>query len=137
MLQGPRISDDAWVHDVKVAETEEGIDVTVSVGTEEKPNVPIAEAKQDVFTRLGARPDAVVRVSMDQPSTRRIAARTAEVPGYGWCPFEPAALAHPVEASEDGDGRALQRAGPGRGGCGRRHVLARRRPRLRPPGRRR
>ncbi len=102
MLQGPRISDDAWVHEVKVSETEEGIDVTVSVGTEEKPNVPIAEAKQDVFTRLGARPDAVVRVSMDQPSTRRIAARTMEVPGYGWSPFEPAALAHPVEASEDG-----------------------------------
>ena len=102
MLQGPRISDDAWVHEVKVSETEEGIDVTVSVGTEEKPNVPIAEAKQDVFTRLGARPDAVVRVSMDQPSTRRIAARTVEVPGYGWCPFEPAALAHPVEAAEDG-----------------------------------
>ncbi len=102
MLQGPRISDDAWVHDVKVEETEEGIDVTVSVGTEEKPNVPIAEAKQDVFTRLGARPDAVVRVSMDQPSTRRIAARTAEVPGYGWSPFEPAALAHRVQASDEG-----------------------------------
>ncbi|HEY6429703.1 MAG TPA: hypothetical protein VIX84_20945, partial [Acidimicrobiales bacterium] len=101
MLQGPRISDDAWVHDIKIEDTEEGIDVTVSVGTEEKANVPIAEAKQDVFTRLGARPDAVVRVSMDQPSTRRIAALTAEVPGYGWCPFEPAALAHPVDASDD------------------------------------
>ena len=102
MLQGPRISDDAWVHDIKIEETEEGIDVTVSVGTEEKQNVPIAEAKQDVFTRLGARPDAVVRVSMDQPSTRKIAARTAEVAGYGWSPFQPAALAHPVEASEEG-----------------------------------
>ncbi len=102
MLQGPRISDDAWVHDVRVEETDEGIDVTVSVGTEEKPNVPIAEAKQDVYTRLGARPDAVVRVSMDQPSTRRITARVAEVAGYGWRPFEPAPLAHPVVVSEDG-----------------------------------
>jgi hypothetical protein len=101
MLQGPRISDDAWVHDVGVEETEEGIDVTVSVGTEEKPNVPIAEAKQDVYTRLGARPDAVVRVSMDQPSTRRITARVAEVPGYGWRAFEPAPLARPVVVSED------------------------------------
>ncbi len=102
MLQGPRISDDAWVHDIKIEETEEGIDVTVSVGTEEKPNVPIAEAKQDVFTRLGARPDAVVRVAMDQPSTRKIAARTGEVPGYGWSAFEAAALEHPVEVSDDG-----------------------------------
>jgi hypothetical protein len=101
MLQGPRISDDAWVHDIKIEETEEGIDVTVSVGTEEKPNVPIAEAKQDVFTRLGARPDAVVRVAMDQPSTRRIVARTAEVPGYGWSAFEAVELEHRVEVRED------------------------------------
>jgi hypothetical protein len=101
MLQGPRISDDAWVHDIKIEETEEGIDVTVSVGTEEKPNVPIAEAKQDVFTRLGARPDAVVRVAMDQPSTRRIVARTDEVPGYGWTAFEAAELERRVEVREE------------------------------------
>jgi alpha-mannosidase len=100
MLQGPRISDDAWIHEVRVEDSDEGIDVTISVGTDEKPGVPIAEAKQDVYTRLGARPDSVVRVSMDQPSTRRIAARTAEIPGYGWAPFEAADLAHPVEASK-------------------------------------
>ncbi len=100
MLQGPRISDDAWVHDVLVEDTDEGIDITISIGTEEKPGVPIAEAKQDVYTRLGARPDAVVRVAMDQPSTRRIVARIGEVPGYGWRPFEAAALAHPVTVDE-------------------------------------
>jgi mannosylglycerate hydrolase len=100
MLQGPRISDDAWVHDIRIEDTEDGIDVTVSVGTEEKQGVPIAEAKQDVYTRLGARPGAVVRVSMDQPSTRRIVARSVEVPGYGWSAFEAAPLAHPVEVTE-------------------------------------
>ena len=62
MLQGPRISDDAWIHDVRIADTEEGLDITIAVGTEEKPNVPIAEAKQEVFTKLGARPDMSVRV---------------------------------------------------------------------------
>ncbi len=95
MLQGPRISDDAWVHDIRIEDTEEGIDITLAIGTEEKPGVPIAEAKQDVYTRLGARPDAVVHIAMDQPSTRKIAARTAEVPGYGWSAFEPAPLAQP------------------------------------------
>ncbi|HEX4434084.1 MAG TPA: hypothetical protein VH012_04590 [Acidimicrobiales bacterium] len=100
MLQGPRISDDAWIHDVLIEDTDEGIDITIAVGTEEKPGVPIAEAKQDVYTRLGARPDAVVRVAMDQPSTRKIVARTGEVPGYGWSAFEAAPLAHPVEVSE-------------------------------------
>ena len=103
MLQGPRISDDAWVHDVRVEDTADGIDITVTVGTEERPGVPIAEAKQDIYTRLGARPDAVVRVAMDQPSTRRILARVPQVPEYGWLAFEPARLDHPVEVTERGD----------------------------------
>lgn len=102
MLQGPKISDDAWIQDVRIEDTDEGIDITIAVGTEEKQGVPIAEAKQDVYTRLGARPDAVIRVAMDQPSTRKIVARTGEVPGYGWSAFEPASLSHPVEVTEDG-----------------------------------
>src|SRR6202034_623734 len=100
MMQGPRIDDEAWIHDVVIEDTDEGFDITIAVGTEEKPDVPIAEAKQDVYTRLGARPDAVVRVGMEQPSTRKILARTAEVPGYGWAAFEPAPLSHPVEITE-------------------------------------
>ena len=106
MLQGPKISDDAWIHDVKIEDTDEGMDITIAVGTEEKADVPIAEAKQDVYTRLGARPDAVVRVAMDQPSTRRILARTGEVAGYGWAAFSAAALDHPVTATDGGDGGA-------------------------------
>ncbi len=100
MMQGPRISDDAWIHDVLIEDTDEGFDITIAVGPEEKPGVPIAEAKQDVYTRLGAQPEAVVRVAMDQPSTRKIVARSGEVPGYGWSAFQPAPLAHPVEVHE-------------------------------------
>jgi mannosylglycerate hydrolase len=100
MMQGPRIDDEAWIHDVLIEDTDEGFDITIAVGTEEKPDVPIAEAKQDVYTRLGARPDAVVRVGMEQPATRKVLARTGEVPGYGWAAFEPAPLAHPVEITE-------------------------------------
>jgi alpha-mannosidase len=99
MLQGPKISDDAWVHQISIEENDDGIDITLTVGTQERPNVPIAEAKQDIFTKLGARPDAVVRVAMDQPSTRRIAARVRHVPGYGWQRFEAVDLEHPAEAT--------------------------------------
>ena len=42
MLQGPQIDNDAWVHDMVVEEDEEGIDITVSVGPDERHNVPIA-----------------------------------------------------------------------------------------------
>jgi mannosylglycerate hydrolase len=107
MMQGPRIDDEAWIHDVVIEDTDEGFDITIAVGTEEKPDVPIAEAKQDVYTRLGARPDAVVRVGMEQPATRKILARTGEVPGYGWTSFEPVALAHPVEVSGTDDALTL------------------------------
>ena len=100
MLQGPKIDNDAWVHDIGIEEDDEGIHITVTVGADERPNVPIAEAKQDIYTRLGARPDAVVHISLNQPPIRRIVARVEAVPGYGWQPFVPAPLAHPVDAHE-------------------------------------
>ena len=47
-------------------------------------------------------PDAVIRFGLDQPPTRRIVARVADVPGYGWRPFEPAVLSHPVVTGDPG-----------------------------------
>jgi alpha-mannosidase len=104
MLQGPKIDNDAWVQEIRVEEDDTGIDLTVFVGPEERPNVPIAEVKQDLYTRLGARPDVPIRVRLDQPPIRRIAARVAGVAGFGWRGFAPAPLAHPasVETGEDG-----------------------------------
>jgi hypothetical protein len=102
MLQGPKIDNDAWVQDIAIEEDDTGIDITVTVGAEERPNVPISEAKRDIFTRLGARPDAVVRISLNQPPIRRIAAHVVDVPGYGWQPFAPAPLSHPVEVRQGG-----------------------------------
>ncbi|HEX3947467.1 MAG TPA: hypothetical protein VHW47_07155, partial [Acidimicrobiales bacterium] len=99
MLQGPKIDNDAWVQEVRIEEDETGIDLTVAIGPEERPNVAIAEAKQDMYTRLGARPDVMVRVRLDQPPIRRIAARAEQVPGFGWRSFVPAALDHPVTAT--------------------------------------
>jgi mannosylglycerate hydrolase len=103
MIQGPKIDNDAWVHDISIEEDDQGLHITVTVGAEERRNVPIAEAKQDIYARLGANPDAIIHISLNQPPIRRIVARAAEVPGYGWGPFSPAALAHPVEARQDGD----------------------------------
>ena len=102
MLQGPKIDNDAWVHDVVVDEDDEGLRLTVKVGPDEKPNVPIAEAKQDLYTRLGARPDAMVYVTLEQPRIRRVLARAEEVDGFGWRSFAPAELQHPARAVDDG-----------------------------------
>jgi len=96
MLQGPKIDNDTWVQDVRIEEDETGIDLTVAVGPDERPGIPVAEVKQDLYTRLAARPDVSVRVRLDQPPIRRIAARVTGVPGFGWRAFEPAPLLHPA-----------------------------------------
>jgi mannosylglycerate hydrolase len=106
VIEGTRISDDAWIHDVEVEEDETGLDVVVSVGTEELPGIPVDALKGNLFARLAARPDAVVRVTLDQPPVRQVVARVADVPGLGWATYEPAPLAHPVKtrAAADGEG---------------------------------
>lgn len=102
-LRGPQIEHDAWLHDIIVEEDDEGIDIILSVGPEERYDVPIAQAKQDIFARLKVRPDAIVRIGLRQPPTRRIIARVGEAPGYGWRPFAPVSLTHAVVTSASGE----------------------------------
>ena len=102
LLQGPKIENDAWIQEVTVADEEDGLHLSLLIGPEEVPGVPIAEAKQDVYTALGARPDAMVHMKMVQPKIRRILARSTEVPGYGWSPFAPAALSNEASVTAEG-----------------------------------
>jgi mannosylglycerate hydrolase len=103
MIDGAKIDTDAWVQDVVIEEDGTGIDVTVSIGPDERPELPIAQAKEDLVARLGARPTAPVRVRLDQKPIRRVVARVEDVPGFGWRRFTPAPLAHPVRVEDDAD----------------------------------
>lgn len=98
MLPGAKLDNDLWIQGVRIEEDDTGIDLIVSVGHEERTGLEISDAKQDLYTRLGARPDVAVRVRLDQPPVRRIMARAKTVPGFGWRCFEPAPLEHPVSA---------------------------------------
>lgn len=97
MLQGPKIDNDTYVQAFSITEDDEGLSITVSLGAEER-SIAISEAKQDVYTRLGARPDMPVHIRLDQPPIRRVVARVAEVPGFGWQRFAPSEVQHPVTA---------------------------------------
>jgi len=97
---GSRIDAHTWIDSIEVSEDDTGIDITIGFGTEERFDVPIATIKQDLLARLGARPDSVVRVRLDQPPTQRVLARVAQVPGLGWEPGVPVALSHPVTVEE-------------------------------------
>jgi len=100
---GSQIDAHTWIQGVEVEEDETGIDITIVFGSEERFDVPLASIKHDLYTRLGARPDSVVRIRIDQPPIRQVVARVDDVPGFGWRSCTPAALAHPVSVSE-GDG---------------------------------
>ena len=99
---GSQIDTHTWIQDVRVEEDDTGIDITIAFGTEERFDVPIASIKQDLYTRLGARPDSVVRIAIDQPPIRRVLARVDEAPGFGWNPFTAVEPSHPVQVEDGG-----------------------------------
>ncbi len=103
---GSQIDAHTWIQDVRVAEDDTGIDITIEFGQEERFDVPIATIKQDIYTRLGARPDAVVRVRIGQPNVVRVLARVSPVEGLGWSHFDPTSPEHPVSVT-DADGELV------------------------------
>jgi mannosylglycerate hydrolase len=100
LIQSPRLSDEAWIDDVVVTEEGEEVVLTVSVGPHERPSVRLDEVRADVTARLKVRPDARVRVRLDQPRIRRVVARQGHVTGFGWGAFDPAALASPATVAD-------------------------------------
>jgi mannosylglycerate hydrolase len=100
---GSQVDTHTWIQGVHVEEDASGIDITIAFGSEERFDVPIASIKQDLYTRLGARPDSIVRIKIDQPPVRRVLARVHDVPGFGYSPLEPVPPAHPVTVEEPAD----------------------------------
>jgi len=101
---GSQIDTHTWIQDVRVEEDDSGIDITIAFGSEERFDVPIASIKQDLYTRLGARPDSLVRIRIDQPPVQRVLVRSEDVPAFGWRPLAPRPLEQPVTVSRRDDG---------------------------------
>src|SRR6202021_91935 len=97
---GSQVDAHTWIQGVSVEEDESGIDITIAFGTEERFDVPIPSIKQALYPRLGARPDAIVRIQIDQPPVRRVLVRVAGVPGFGHAPLEPVVPTHPATVEE-------------------------------------
>ncbi len=108
LVQGTRIADDAFITAVTLGGDDTGIDLSVTVGTEPRDDVPVEEVRRELFTRLTSRPDLEVRLQIDQPPARRQLARQADVPGFGWAPFAPAALRHPASVTVVQDGPVVE-----------------------------
>ena len=100
-----QMGEGAYVAGVEVAEDEEGIDIAVRLLPERSHDLQIEQIKSDLLARFSLRPEARVKVRLDQASSRRLLARVEDVPGFGWKAWQPGPLADPVTAREDTDGR--------------------------------
>jgi mannosylglycerate hydrolase len=101
LIQGARIEDDAYITDVALDEDDTGLDLHIVIGSEPGDGVVVEEVKRELYTRLTARPDTEVRITLDQPAVRRVLARQEPVDGFGWARFVAAAVQHPATVEGD------------------------------------
>ena len=102
-----QMGDGAYINRVDVEEDGTGIDIAVRVLPERSGELRVAEIKSDLLARFALRPEAPVRVRLDQASSRRVLVRVDDVPGYGWKAWRPSELKDPVAASTEADGRVV------------------------------
>lgn len=100
LVHGTRLDADTYVTDVVLGSDDTGVDVRITIGPEERDGFGIDELKRELLSLLEGDDQLPVRVHLDQPPVRRVLARIAGVPGFGWVPFDPAPLRHPVSVSE-------------------------------------
>lgn len=99
-----QMGEGAYVAGVDVTEDEEGIDIGVRLLPERSADLQIEQIKNDLLARLSIRPDARVKVRLDQASSRRLLAHVENVPGLGWKAWQPGPLSDPVTATSDPGG---------------------------------
>jgi hypothetical protein len=99
-----QMGDGAFVAGVDVEEDETGIDIAVRFLPERSSELRIEQIKSDLLARMALRPDAQMRVRLDQASSRRLLVRVEDVPGFGWKAWRPSPLSDPVSTGQEADG---------------------------------
>jgi hypothetical protein len=102
-----QLGEGAYLAGVEVEEDDTGIDVVVRVRPERTNELQVEQIKNDLLARFALRPDAQVRVKLDQASSRRVLARVEDIPSFGWKAWQPQPLRDPVAATEEADGRLV------------------------------
>ena len=99
-----QMGEGAYLAGVDVEEDDTGIDVAVRLRPERSNDLQVEQIRNDLLARFALRPDAQVRVNLDQASSRRVLVRVADVPGFGWKAWQSAPLDDPVTAAKEADG---------------------------------
>ena len=102
-----QLGEGAYLAAVDVEEDDTGIDIAVRFGPERRRDLQVAQIKSDLLARFALRPEAQVRVKLDQASSRRVLVRVEDIPGFGWKAWQAAQLEDPVSGTEADDGRLV------------------------------
>jgi len=102
-----QLGEGAYLAGVDVEESETSIDIAVRLRPERRKDLQVAQIKSELLARFARRPDAQVRVKLDQASSRRVLARVEDIPGFGWKAWQPEPLDDPVKGTEAADGRLV------------------------------
>jgi mannosylglycerate hydrolase len=100
-IREQQIGAHTFVNAIDVEEDDDGFRVTIRADSSPVRGVVVDELRRDLYTRLGAAPDAAVRLRFDLPPSRRVLARAESVPGFGWSAWVPGRLSHPVAVIEE------------------------------------
>lgn len=98
-LRSQQLDERTYVNRIDVDDEEDGdgLEIVLHADAQLTDNLMVDEVKRDLYARAGARPEGPVHVRIQQPASRRILVREAEVPGFGW-----AAWPGPKQATVEG-----------------------------------
>ena len=103
-IRSQQLDPSTYVNAVEVEEGDDGLDIVLHADSRLRTEFVVEEVKRDLYARAGARPDAPVRVRIDQPPSRRVLVRAEAVPGYGWKGWAAGPLAVPPVRAVSGAG---------------------------------
>jgi mannosylglycerate hydrolase len=75
--------------DAAVSVGPDGLEVRIESDETRRPSVAMASVMAEAWAQAGAHRHDPLLVRVDRRASQRVAARVAEVPGYGWAPFRP------------------------------------------------
>ena len=83
-IRSQQLDDSTYVNGVDVDDTDDGISIVLHADTRLLETLLMEDIKNDILRRVAGRPDAVVKLRVDMPPSRRILTWMDEIPGYGW-----------------------------------------------------
>ncbi len=102
-IRSQQFAPDTYIVDVEVEEGDADVTVTFHADSDLRENLLVEEVKRELYALGGARPDTPFHLRVTQKPSRRVLARTGEVPGYGWATWNAEAPdVAPVECATTG-----------------------------------